>query len=230
MLKYFYRMRRKKGFTMVELIVVIAIIGVLSAIIIPVVSGYVQKAKKANDKLMGKEIYNSVMNLIAEDREAWKAFHQITSGYQHLTEWIATDDGYADPKQFGNGKSPKDGEYKIVVVAKMDGAKAIDKAAFAWLNGNKEQYDFILRLNMKLGLWDAEGNLTDKAKDMQNHGDYLFKMKATSHSDGKNTDRWLICYQKDNPSAIEIWTGDSFSAGRSGTTYRIYPDPCIEYE
>ena len=54
--------RKLKGFTLIELIVVISIIGVLAAILIPTMTGYIKKAKVASAIESAKTIKMSVEN------------------------------------------------------------------------------------------------------------------------------------------------------------------------
>lgn len=63
----------KKGFTLVELVVVIAIIGVLAAILVPSMMGYVKKARLKTANGNAKTAYNAAAEALADAE---------TQGYQ----------------------------------------------------------------------------------------------------------------------------------------------------
>ena len=73
-----YSRRMKKGFTLAELLIVVAIIGVLVAIAIPVFSGMLSRAKEATCKANRRSLYGQV---VMEQMLSDKTFSEVFDEY-----------------------------------------------------------------------------------------------------------------------------------------------------
>ena len=66
MIKFFQKLKAKKGFTLVELIVVIAIIGVLAAILVPTMLGYVTSSRVTSADTTAAKIEDTVDTFLTQ--------------------------------------------------------------------------------------------------------------------------------------------------------------------
>lgn len=63
--------KNKKGFTLIELIVVIVIIGILAAVLIPRMTGFTDKAKGTEVLVHAKQFATAYDSLYAENSNDW---------------------------------------------------------------------------------------------------------------------------------------------------------------
>jgi prepilin-type N-terminal cleavage/methylation domain-containing protein len=132
---FFMKRNRKQGFTLIELIVVIAIIGVLSAILIPSIIGYVKKSKRTADISTAHTIYEGVLAVLADDEDIQDAFIKNN-----------TNKGQVTISSAGSNTT-----YDLYVVCSKDGAANAGGNHAVWSNGSADALPFEDALNNLMG-------------------------------------------------------------------------------
>ncbi len=206
-----------KGFTLIEIIVVIAIIGVLGAILVPSLLGYVRKARRTADIATAKEIYNNTLQIIDENenivwwsssRNAYVSSNAMKSFYAHGSSYKAIT-GQNYKSKFLKLVDESGNIYYLIPVVTF-GTKTNGR----WLQIDQEQGPFAQQLSDQMAT-SIGGKLSLPVKYEPKH-----------QSPDLNT--WFVCYRSNDTSQIEVWVGNYSSGdyGGSGSPiYRVYPEP-----
>ena len=111
---------RKKGFTIVELVIVIAVIAILAAVLIPTFSNVISKAQESNALQAARSSWNAYIAEHAQDFTGKDAYIKVTTGDKDY--WFKAEKG-----QFSTTiVTPKPNvstSYKIVWNGSTEGGK-----------------------------------------------------------------------------------------------------------
>lgn len=84
---------QKKGFTLIEVMIVIALIGILAAVAIPLYSGYTNRAKRV-------EAEEQLMTLAAVEEDYFTTYRQYSNNKEVLNKYYGVEFGGEGDKHF----------------------------------------------------------------------------------------------------------------------------------
>ena len=213
-------MKRDAGFSLVELVIVIAIMAVLTAAVAPALIRYIDKSRRADDIQTAQSIYDSFVLCLTNGDEV-----AINSG--GLNGMYSCYDLFFSPPSDtlfdANGQKSVscNGEtYDVNIFLYADGVAGIPSGSGNWSPGTVNEFQtFADHMDDIMG---------QKPKQAGQYGDFQpISIKYTKGFDGEKTTRWFLVRRVDNAQA-EIWIGNETNGGT--LVARVYPNYDTRYK
>ena len=134
--------QNKKGFTLIEMIVVIAIIGILAAILVPSMSGYLSTARASKQEANARTIYTAAQAAVTSLETATTAVNGTYAKTSDATKAGTGKDLFDKIKDLvGETNYAKFSEIKVQVTnGGVDGISVTEKGTEEGKNGATTTY------------------------------------------------------------------------------------------
>ena len=172
--------RNNKGFSLVELIIVIAIMAILAAVVAPAVIRYIAKSRKGVDVETAKIFYDAAALAMVED----ELYHDVDNAGNNTGFMGDASSPISVQDDIGNS-------YDVVVICYMTSIPA-GNGVLTPYNANTQAFTDYVGLSMGV-------NSSTKKSD-------TIKVKYKKNSGKGVPTTWLVCRREDN-SQCEIWLG-----------------------
>ncbi|MBR6222632.1 MAG: type II secretion system protein [Lachnospiraceae bacterium] len=222
-----------RGFSLVDILIALGIMGVLVAAVSPVLIQYIDKSKRSKDLEIAEELYNvTYLVLLEADKndtvtsskmilDAWDSDKSYTSGSnkKYSTMWHMTEgdeDYYLTPVLWQRGTT------------RLVGGRQ-ENTNFDWVVVENYQQDFKDAFVAELLQTKNKNDKLNNIK-LRSHKVPAGK-KSTSGQSVNIVDTWYIC--KNNTTGNpEIWVGRKWNSSDKSTignkndpVFRLYPNP-----
>ncbi len=200
--------KKNKGFSLIELIVAVAIMVVIVGVVTPMFVQYINKSKRARDLATGERIgMLANIALISDDKAygAWESWEKLK--VKVSAEVNGVTESYNVYLVVSNESNP----YNCFHGTVKEFGRSDGSTGFYWA------------LNKEMGASTTSHNANLVPQ---------YKVKRSGKLPGKNmdfsdVDTWRIVKRVDN-GALEVWTADHNRYG-GYPCFRVYPNPDDEY-